>query len=113
MLGHNISLINVQAAAALHRSAKRPGQTAELTTALEFVRDASKEALRELRGTLGVLRQVDEEAPTAPAAGLARIGELAERAAATGLDIAVETSGDEAVVPRRSRSPPTGSSRSR
>jgi signal transduction histidine kinase len=100
VLGHNISLINVQAAAAVHRSAKRPGQTEELLTALEFVRDASKEALRELRATLGVLRQVDEEAPTAPApAGLERLGELADRAAATGLAITVETTGEPAVVP--------------
>ncbi|WP_220729627.1 sensor histidine kinase [Streptomyces radicis] len=100
VLGHNISLINVQAAAALHRSTKRPGQTEELVAALEFVRDASKEALRELRATLGVLRQVDEDAPTAPApAGLERLGELADRAAATGLDVRVDTSGAPPVVP--------------
>ncbi|MDT0343381.1 sensor histidine kinase [Streptomyces litchfieldiae] len=100
VLGHNISLINVQAAAAVHRSAKRPGQTEELVAALEFVRDTSKEALRELRATLGVLRQVDEDAPTAPApAGLERIGELADRAAATGLKVNVETTGEPPVVP--------------
>ncbi|MDT0305565.1 sensor histidine kinase [Streptomyces sp. DSM 44917] len=100
VLGHNVSLITVQASAALHRSAKRPGQTEELVTALEFVRDAGKEALRELRATLGVLRQVDEEAPTAPApAGLERLAELADRAAATGLRVRVETTGEPPVVP--------------
>ncbi|WP_049567815.1 sensor histidine kinase [Streptomyces sp. SBT349] len=100
VLGHNISLINVQAAAAVHRSAKRPGQTEELVAALEFVRETSKEALRELRATLGVLRQVDEDAPTAPApAGLERLGELADRAAATGLEVGVETGGAPPVVP--------------
>lgn len=98
VLGHNISLINVQTTAALHRSARRPGQTAELIAALEFVRDTSKEALRELRGTLGVLRQVDEAAPTSPTAGLERLGELADRAAATGLDVRVVTHGEQPVL---------------
>ncbi len=94
VLGHSISLINVQAGAALHRSAKRPGETAELTRALESVRDTSKDALRELRGTLGMLRQVDEEAagaPTSPAPGWERIGDLADRARATGLTVTVRT----------------------
>ncbi|WP_236671638.1 sensor histidine kinase [Streptomyces sp. 7-21] len=99
VLGHNISLISVQAAAALHRSAKRPGETAELLQALTFVRDTSKEALRELRATLGVLRQVDEEPPTAPAAGLDRLGELADRARATGLDVTVEVTGEPVALP--------------
>ncbi|ONK13430.1 sensor histidine kinase [Streptomyces sp. MP131-18] len=100
VLGHSISLINVQAAAAVHRSAKRPGQTEELLGALEFVRETSKEALRELRATLGVLRAVDEGVPTVPApAGLERIGELADRAAATGLDVAFESTGEPPVVP--------------
>jgi signal transduction histidine kinase len=99
VLGHNISLINVQASAAVHRSAKRPGETAELVQALESVRETSKQALRELRATLGVLRQVDEAAPTAPAAGLDRLGELAERAGGAGLDVTVETTGTPPVLP--------------
>ncbi|WP_110945639.1 sensor histidine kinase [Streptomyces avicenniae] len=100
VLGHNISLISVQTAAALHRSAKRPGETAELIAALTSVRDTSKEALRELRATLGVLRQVDEAAPVEPApAGLERLAELAGRAGATGLAVTVTTEGDAAVVP--------------
>ncbi|MFC8825338.1 sensor histidine kinase [Streptomyces sp. NPDC057137] len=100
VLGHNISLINIQTTAALHRSTKRPGETAELLAALEFTRDTSKEALRELRSTLGVLRQVDEQAPTAPAAGLDRVVELADRAAGiTGLKVSVESEGETPVVP--------------
>src|SRR5690606_25318950 len=62
-------------------------------------RDTSKEALRELRGTLGVLRQVDEDAPTSPTAGLERLGELVERARATGLKVTLETTGAAPVVP--------------
>ena len=59
-LGHSISLISVQAAAALHRQARDPSRVGELVSAMESVRDASRDALRELRATLGVLRQVDE-----------------------------------------------------
>lgn len=99
VLGHNISLINVHSAAALHRGAKRPGETEELVSALELVRDTSKEALRELRATLGVLRQVDEVAPVEPAAGLERLGELVERATRCGLEISVETTGEPPVLP--------------
>ncbi|UED84843.1 sensor histidine kinase [Streptomyces profundus] len=98
VLGHNISLIHVRSTAALHRGAKRPGETAELVSALELVRDTSKEALRELRATLGVLRQVDEAAPVEPAAGLERLGELVHRAADSGLDIRVETTGEARVL---------------
>ncbi|GAB3121853.1 sensor histidine kinase [Streptomyces calidiresistens] len=94
VLGHNISLIHVQTAAALHRGAKRPGETAELVRALESARDISREALRELRATLGVLRQVDEAAPTAPTAGLDRLPELVDRARATGLDVRLVTEGE-------------------
>ncbi len=87
VLGHNISMINVQASAALHGLRKRPEDAEQ---ALETIKQASKETLRELRTTLGVLRQVDEDAPTAPAASLARVGELV---AASGLEVRTEVSG--------------------
>ncbi|MEV4086807.1 histidine kinase dimerization/phosphoacceptor domain-containing protein, partial [Nonomuraea fuscirosea] len=73
VLGHNISMINVQAAAALHGLKKRPE---EAETALRTIKDTSKETLRELRTTLGVLRQVDEDAPTTPPDSLARVEAL-------------------------------------
>ncbi|GAA0946852.1 sensor histidine kinase [Nonomuraea longicatena] len=81
VLGHNISLINVQAAAALHGLRKRP-ESAE--TALRTIKDTSKDTLRQLRTTLGVLRQVDEDAPTAPADSIERLDELVGR---SGLDV--------------------------
>ncbi|MEU7833870.1 sensor histidine kinase [Nonomuraea sp. NPDC049129] len=93
LLGHNISMINVQAAAALHGLKKRP-EDAE--AALRAIKEASKETLRELRTTLGVLRQVDEGAPTAPADSLARMEALV---AASGLDVRTELSGPLDEVP--------------
>jgi signal transduction histidine kinase len=93
VLGHNISMINVQAAAALHGLKKRP-QDAE--AALRTIKETSKETLRELRTTLGVLRQVDEDAPTAPADSLARVEALV---AASGLKVRTELSGPLDSVP--------------
>jgi signal transduction histidine kinase len=94
VLGHNISLINVQASAALHRN-----DPAMAHQALVAIKKTSKEALRELRTTLGVLRQVDEQAPTAPAPSLRGLGELVERAAAAGLEVRTEVTGAERSMP--------------
>ncbi|WSF41402.1 histidine kinase [Streptomyces sp. NBC_01356] len=96
VIGHNISMINVQAAAALHRLKKDPAQAEE---ALGAIKAGSREALRELRATLGVLRRVDEEAPTAPAPGLARVDELVASAKLTGLTVRIERTGAERTLP--------------
>jgi signal transduction histidine kinase len=90
VLAHQISLINVQAGAALHRR----DDAARAYAALEAIKAASKETLRELRGVLGVLRQVDEDGggefaagPVAPQPSLARVGDLLEQAGAAGLTV--------------------------
>ncbi|MCX5561628.1 sensor histidine kinase [Streptomyces sp. NBC_00038] len=96
VIGHNISMINVQASAALYRLKKDPAQAEE---ALGAIKAGSREALRELRATLGVLRRVDEEAPTAPAPGLARAEELVASAKPAGLDVRIERTGAERSLP--------------
>ncbi|MEU7036880.1 MULTISPECIES: sensor histidine kinase [unclassified Streptomyces] len=96
VLGHSISLINVQSGAVLHRLSKKPEPEVALAAAeeaLEAVKATSKDALRELRATLGVLRQADEAAPTGPTSGLALLGDLVERARGTGLDVRTELTG--------------------
>ncbi|MFI8853105.1 sensor histidine kinase [Streptomyces sp. NPDC053499] len=96
VIGHRISLINVQAGASLHRLAKHPGEAEE---ALAAIKESSREALRELRATLGVMRQVDEAAPTQPAPGLARLDELVASAKPTGLDVRVHSRGPARHLP--------------
>ncbi|GAA2708866.1 sensor histidine kinase [Micromonospora olivasterospora] len=83
-LGHHLSLINVQASAALHRP-----DPARSTQALTAIKQTSKETLRELRTTLGMLRQEDE-APAAPPPGLNRLYELVTTAGRSGLEIRTE-----------------------
>ncbi|MGW6954266.1 sensor histidine kinase [Streptomyces chartreusis] len=94
--GHTMSMIHVQASAALHRLHKDPGQALDALTA---IKQSSKEGLRELRATLGVLRQADEEVPTTPAPGLSRIDDLVSKAARAGLDVRIKQSGAHSVLP--------------
>lgn len=96
VLAHNISMINVQAGVAVHLLDRQPEQA---RTALIAINDASKEALRELRATLGVLRGVDEADPRAPAPGLARLDDVVASASAAGLEVKVATTGDQRPLP--------------
>jgi signal transduction histidine kinase len=94
-VAHAMSLITLQAGVALHLGADLPEPT---RSSLTNIRDASREALVELRTILGVLRSVDADpsVPRAPTPGLDRLPELAERARAAGLDVslAVDVDGD-------------------
>ncbi|WP_417466415.1 sensor histidine kinase [Kitasatospora misakiensis] len=96
VIGHNISMINVQSSAALHRWKKDPAQA---EAALSAIKAGSRETLRELRATLDVLRRVDEDAPRAPAPGLARAEELVVSAKLAGIVVRIERTGAERVLP--------------
>ncbi|MEU1006276.1 sensor histidine kinase [Streptomyces tibetensis] len=100
VVGHHLSLINVQAAAALRRLHKDPAKGARSAEeALGAIKDTSRDSLRELRATLGVLRQVDEMAPIAPTAGLNRLDELVASARLAGLAVRVRCSGEREQLP--------------
>jgi signal transduction histidine kinase len=96
VVAHNISVINVQANTALHLTDRQPDRA---RSALTTINEVSGQALVELRSVLGVLRAVDEGAPRAPAPGLARLGDLADTAAAAGLAVRVEESGPRPPLP--------------
>ncbi|MFK4084562.1 sensor histidine kinase [Kribbella sp. NPDC020789] len=84
VVAHHISLINVQASTALHLADRQPEQAAP---ALAAIKDASKEALVELRSIVGILRQDDESAPRQPVAGLDRLEHLVSRTSMAGLKV--------------------------
>jgi signal transduction histidine kinase len=96
VLAHNISLINVQAGVALHLMDERPEQ---VRTALTSIKQASREALSELRSVLEVLRQGGDELPRAPVAGLDDLDGLLQRAREAGLDVHLEVEGTPAPLP--------------
>ncbi|TDC78379.1 sensor histidine kinase [Actinomadura sp. 7K507] len=91
VLAHNISMINVQAGVALHLLDENPEQA---RTALAAIKEASKDALTEMRGVIGALRAQGETAPRTPTAGLDRLEDLAARARSAGLHVEVEITGD-------------------
>ena len=96
VLAHSISLINVQAGVALHVMDERPEQA---RTSLTAIRDASRDALQEVRATLGALRGDGESAPRAPAPTLDDLEELAERASAGGVRVTTEVTGERRPLP--------------
>ena len=96
VLAHNISLINVQANVALHLLDEQPEQARPALTA---IKQASKEALGELRSVLDILRAEDEEAPRAPAAGLDHLDGLVARTEAAGLPVRTEIEGTRRALP--------------
>ncbi len=97
VLAHSISLINVQAGVALHLMDERPEQA---RTALTAIKQTSKEALTDLRGMLGVLRQADPgDAPRSPAPGLARLDDLAAGASGAGIKVKLGIEGEARPLP--------------
>jgi signal transduction histidine kinase len=95
VLAHNISLINVQAGVALHLMDEHPEQA---RTALTAIRQASKDALGELRSVLEVLR-LGEAPPRTFERGLDDLDGVVSRAAAAGLSVRVEVEGARRALP--------------
>lgn len=105
-VAHHVSLMGVQAAAARTVLAHDP---ARATAALGHVEDAAREAVTELHGILGMLRDGAEAAPGArPDEGageavasldVARIPELVEQASAAGLHVTYQEVGEPRRLP--------------
>lgn len=96
MIGHHISLINVQAAVALDLMERQPGQARVALTAIE---GASRDALAQLRTMLAALRREGEDAPRSPAPGLDRLEELIALTRAAGISVTIQTAGDRRPLP--------------
>jgi signal transduction histidine kinase len=96
VIGHNISLINVQASMGLDLIDSQPEQA---RAALSAIKAASKEALEELRTMLTPLRGDEVVAPRSPAPGLDRLPELIELTRAAGLTVEVEITGKAPPLP--------------
>lgn len=96
VIGHNISLINVQAAVGLDLMDTQPEQA---RAALGAIKAASKDALGELRTMLATLRQDGDAAPRAPAPGLERLGELIALTQAAGIRVTIKAPSPRAALP--------------
>jgi signal transduction histidine kinase len=96
-LGHHLSLINMQSGVALHLNKELPEQA---TDALTAIKQASKEALAELRSVLDILRQEEGGAASrTPTWTLARLDDVVSQAAAAGVVVQTETDGEMRPLP--------------
>nr|WP_042180510.1 sensor histidine kinase [Kibdelosporangium sp. MJ126-NF4] len=87
-LTHAISLVNAQVNVAVHLLDRDPARS---RAALFAVKDASKQAMGELRSALDVLRPDDEPQPTR---SLERLADLVDASAHQGVAVTVTVSGD-------------------
>jgi signal transduction histidine kinase len=97
VLAHNISLINVQAGVALHVTEDLPEPALDALTA---IKQASVEALGELKSVLEILRQGHEGPPRTPTSGLAHLDELVAKTEAAGLRVTTRVEGTPRPLPR-------------
>jgi signal transduction histidine kinase len=91
-LTHSISVIQVQASVAVHLAHKH-GE--EVPPALMAIQEASADAVRELRATLGVLRSEED----GDGSGLGQLDSLVARAQAAGLPVTLTITGLQRPLP--------------
>ncbi|MFC6885403.1 MULTISPECIES: sensor histidine kinase [Actinomadura] len=107
-VAHSMATITVQAGSALHRLGDRED---EVRPALAAIRTTSKEALRQMRSTLGVLRSSAEDGPGGPHGpdgpdgpdglggdrlGLGRLPALLDAVRAAGVPVELDVAGEAA-----------------
>jgi signal transduction histidine kinase len=91
-LTHSISVIQLQAGVAVHL-ARKHGEDA--SPALLAIQEASTDAVRELRETLGALRSEEDT----DGSGLSQLDSLVARAQAAGLPVTVSVTGAKRPLP--------------
>ena len=93
VVAHHLALANAQAGTAAHLALVHPAQSQKILTDLTAT---TSSALRELKATLGLLRQNDDPASPSlePAPGLARLPELVSACESAGLTVKVTTEGE-------------------
>lgn len=96
VISHSVSVMVVQAGAAERVLAR---DTSAAARALQAVQLTGRQALTELAGLLGVLRNGGDDIGLAPQPGLADLAALARSAGATGLQVELQTSDDLADTP--------------
>ncbi|NEA62883.1 histidine kinase [Streptomyces sp. SID12488] len=92
VVAHHLVLANLQAGAVARQLPARPDEAARIVAELT---GTTSSALRELKSTVGLLRQSDDlDPPMEPTPGLARLPELAASFQHAGLTVAVTVEGE-------------------
>ncbi|WBO61955.1 sensor histidine kinase [Streptomyces camelliae] len=91
VVAHHLTLADAQAGTAAHLARTHPDQALEIIAKLP---ETTAAALRELKATVGLLRQdTDPADDLAPAPGLRHLPDLVDACAAAGLDVTVTVEG--------------------
>ncbi|MHC5907743.1 sensor histidine kinase [Streptomyces sp. S6] len=91
VVAHHLALANAQAGTAAHLARGNPEQAFAI---LDQLAGTTASALRELKATVGVLRQESDDENLVPAPGLARLPDLTASCAAAGTRVRVEVDGE-------------------
>ncbi|MPY58892.1 sensor histidine kinase [Streptomyces spongiae] len=93
VVAHHLALANAQAGTAAHLALASPQQSKKILTDLT---GTTSSALRELKATVGLLRQTGDpdSDPLKPSPGLDRLPELISACASAGLDVTLTTEGE-------------------
>lgn len=97
VVAHSMGMIAVQAGIGGHVIESRPD---EAKRSLETIAQASKSALAEIRGMLGLLRSQDDQVETSPSPGLEALPRLAEEVTQTGLEVELRVDEPPESLPR-------------
>jgi signal transduction histidine kinase len=96
VVAHSVSLMGVQAGAAERIVDRDPDRARE---ALRSIQVTSREAIRELRRLLSVLRTADQPSELAPQPGLGSLDPLVARAREAGLSVELRIDGEPGRIP--------------
>jgi signal transduction histidine kinase len=96
IVGHNVSLMVVQAGAARDVLATMPGESAKALLAIE---NAGRDTMTELRHLLGLLAPSAGGDELDPQPGLSRLSTLIDRISFAGLPVEVRISGEQRPLP--------------
>ncbi|WP_425247323.1 sensor histidine kinase [Streptomyces sp. NEAU-NA10] len=92
VVAHHLTLADAQAGTAAHLARTDPGKAFEIIGRLP---ETTAAALRELKATVGLLRQdTDPADDLAPAPGLGQLPDLVDACSAAGLEVAVTAEGE-------------------
>lgn len=96
VVAHTMAAVNVQMAVAVTAFSQRPEAA---RAALVQARTSSREAMRELRATVALLRDATPGVSTGPAPRLGELDDLVTRAGSTGVDVSLHCATDGRELP--------------
>lgn len=96
VVAHHLALANAQAGTAAHLVRVHPDQAG---TMLDSLKETTATALREMKSTVGLLRQDNDPQSLGPAPGLAQLHELGASFATAGLTVRIDHEGESRPLP--------------